>query len=194
MIPNAGEENTLWTPQLAERAAKIRLLALDVDGVLTDGGIYLDNAGGEMKRFNVQDGLGARLLLDAGVAVGVITARKSDLVARRARELKLAFAHQGAHEKWACLEQEMATRGLTADQCAFMGDDLVDLGVMSRVGLAACPANAHEETRRRSHWQASAAGGEGAVRELADHILRAQGRWDEIVAAMVAGTYGHAAQ
>lgn len=174
-----------WSGELAQRAARIRLLALDVDGVLTDGGLYLDDAGLQGKRFHVRDGLGMRLLREAGLQVGIITARKSKLVEQRAEELKLAFVRQGAHRKWAALEEEMNRAGLTPEACAYMGDDLVDLGVLTRVGLAAAPADAHPEVAARVHWQASTGGGRGAVRELAEGILHAQGAWEGIVARML---------
>lgn len=167
-----------------QRARRIRLLALDVDGVLTDGGLYLTDRGEQMKRFQVRDGLGIRLLRDNGVGVGVVTARRSQLVELRARELNLDFVHQGVKDKWATLSEELANRNIPPDECAYMGDDLVDLGVLGQVGLAAAPSDAHEEVRQRVHWVAPLGGGQGAVRALADLILKAQGRWEAVLAAM----------
>lgn len=174
-----------WPKKLLKRARNIRLLALDVDGVLTDGGIHLDSAGIESKRFHVRDGLGIRLLLESGMAVGMITARNSPLVAARARELDVSFLHQGVKEKWRCLEEELRQRALSAGQCAFMGDDLIDLPILSRVGLASAPADADPEVVRRVHWTARRSGGRGAVRELAEGLLRAQGRWEQALASRI---------
>ncbi|MEO5340005.1 MAG: hypothetical protein H7837_05710 [Magnetococcus sp. MYC-9] len=160
-----------------QRAIAVRMVALDVDGVLTDGGIYLDANGVESKRFHVRDGLGIRLLLQAGMRVGVVTARHSALVAHRARELSLSFVHQGVQDKWECLQRELAKAGLDPVHCAFMGDDWVDLPVLDQVGLATAPGDADPEVRRRVHWVATALGGQGAVRELAENLLRTHGRW-----------------
>lgn len=170
-----------------ERAAPVRMVVLDVDGVLTDGGIYLDNHGVETKRFYVRDGLGMRLLLQAGFMVGLITARQSDLVAHRARELSLSFVHQGVKDKWVCLQQELHKAALTPMQCAYMGDDLVDLRVLQQVGLATAPADADQEVCDRVHWVAPRDGGRGAVRALAEQLLHTQGRWDAIVSTMTEG-------
>ncbi|MBF0109345.1 MAG: phenylphosphate carboxylase subunit delta [Magnetococcales bacterium] len=164
----------------------LRLLALDVDGVLTDGIIHIDGAGTEHKRFHVGDGMGIRLLLDAGLKVGLISARNSPAVTRRAQELGLSFAHQGIHgDKWNCLREEIQRSGCEPAQCGFMGDDLIDLPVLCRVGLATAPQDARPEVRQRVHWVAQAAGGRGAVRELAEKILLAQGRWEHIVTGFI---------
>lgn len=172
---------TPWSEAFLERAAKVRLVVLDVDGVLTDGGLYLDDDSRQAKRFFVRDGLGLRLLIDSGVAVGLITGRKSQLVDHRAQELRLSFCHQGVDDKWPRLETELKQRGLDVTACAYMGDDLIDLGILSRVGLAAAPADAVPEVRDRVHWTAPRGGGRGAVRDLAEGILRAQGRWEGLV-------------
>ncbi|MBF0588215.1 MAG: phenylphosphate carboxylase subunit delta [Magnetococcales bacterium] len=174
-----------WSSDVAGRAAKVRLVALDVDGVLTDGGIvHADASAGAMesKRFFVRDGLGLRLLLDQGIKVGLITARCSQLVARRAGELKLSFVHQGVRDKRACLAEELQRGRLTFDACAFMGDDLQDLPVLTQVGLATAPADASPEVCERVHWVAPKGGGRGAVRDLAELVLKTQGHWDAIVA------------
>ncbi|MBF0610138.1 MAG: HAD-IIIA family hydrolase [Magnetococcales bacterium] len=164
-----------------EKAQKIKLVALDVDGVLTDGGIVLHETGSESKRFYVRDGLGIRLLARAGITVGLITARHSQLVVRRGQELNLAFVHQGIKNKWAALQGEMNQRNLVAWQCAYMGDDLVDLDLLSRVGLSATPADGQPEVMERVDWIASHKGGWGAVRELAEQILKARGEWSNLV-------------
>lgn len=168
------------------RARDVRVVALDVDGVLTDGVIQLDADGREHKRFHVTDGLGIRLLLEAGLHVGLISARCSEAVTRRAAELSLSFVHQGVRGgKWGCLEAELGKVGCRPDQSAFMGDDLIDLEVLCRVGLATAPMDARPEVRQRVHWVASAVGGRGAVRELAEGLLMAQGRWEKSVAGFI---------
>ncbi|MBF0370551.1 MAG: HAD hydrolase family protein [Magnetococcales bacterium] len=174
-----------WPATLLNRARRIRLVALDVDGVLTDGGLYLNDDGVQMKRFYVGDGMGIRLLLDAGISVGFITARHSRLVELRARELNLSFCHQDVKNKWARLSHEMKQQGIDAADCAYMGDDLVDLPVLTRVGFAAAPADARPQVCSRVHWVASLGGGRGAVREMAEGILQAQGAWEAILKAMV---------
>ncbi|MBF0177943.1 MAG: HAD-IIIA family hydrolase [Magnetococcales bacterium] len=164
---------------------------MDVDGVLTDGGIYyMDCEGLEAKRFHARDGLGIKLLLESGLFVGWITARSSELVRKRAGELGITFLHQGAIDKWGCLQNRLREMGLEADQCAYMGDDLVDLGVMQRVGLAAVPGDAHPEAVRAAHWVAQAGGGRGAVRELIDGILQVQGHWPTIMARLTGSGSG----
>ncbi|MBF0310997.1 MAG: phenylphosphate carboxylase subunit delta [Magnetococcales bacterium] len=172
----------LWDDACREKARLLRVVALDVDGVMTDGGIFLSDGGEESKRFYVRDGMGIRLLRESGLVVGLVTARLSALVERRARELGLAFWHQGIGDKWAVLSRELEERGIAAEHCAFMGDDLVDLPVLTRVGLAAAPADAAAEVVARVHWVSGRRGGRGAVRELAEHILRARGEWDGLVA------------
>lgn len=165
----------------AEQMQRIRMVALDVDGVLTNGAITLDDEAVESKSFYVRDGLGMRLLMEAGIRVGWITARRSRVVSRRAEELSLSFVSQGIKEKWPCLQEEMALSGLEASQCAYMGDDLIDLPVLTRVGLSAAPADAAPELLQRVDWVSAHPGGRGAVRELAEKILKGQGVWDGIV-------------
>ncbi|MEO5378306.1 MAG: phenylphosphate carboxylase subunit delta [Magnetococcus sp. DMHC-6] len=174
-----------WSLAVQTRAQAVKLVALDVDGVLTDGGLWFNDVGQEMKRFFVRDGMGIRLLLESGITVGCITARHSDVVTCRSRELGLSFLHQGVHDKWACLQQELAQRGLDASQCAYMGDDLIDLPVLIRVGLACAPVDADLEVRSRVHWVASKSSGAGAVRELAEGILKIQGNWQQLMARWI---------
>nr|CRH08021.1 3-deoxy-D-manno-octulosonate 8-phosphate phosphatase [Candidatus Magnetococcus massalia] len=171
-----------WQGTLGDKGRRIRLIALDVDGVLTDGGIYYGNAGEELKRFHVRDGLGVRLMVDAGIQVGVITARRSELVARRAKELGMTFIHQGVKDKWHCFEQQITQLNIPLEQCGFMGDDLIDLPILTRVGLATTPADGHAEVKKRVDWVAPQPGGNGAVRALADQILQLQGHWDGVLA------------
>lgn len=165
---------------------KIRMLVLDVDGVLTDGIIHLDADGNEHKRFHVADGLGIRLLLEAGIGVGFITARRSLAVEKRALELSVSFVHQGVEDgKWQYLKEELDKAGIQPDQCACMGDDLVDLDILCRVGLATTPRNGQPEVKKRVHWVADYPGGRGAVRELAEGLLVSQGRWENIVSGFI---------
>jgi 3-deoxy-D-manno-octulosonate 8-phosphate phosphatase (KDO 8-P phosphatase) len=157
------------------RARQVRLLLLDVDGVLTDGSITYISGGGEAKTFNTQDGLGIKLLQESGVAVGIITARTSEAVERRARDLQFAHVFQGKQDKLSVYESILKETGLRPPQTAYMGDDLMDLPLLNRVGFAAAPANAVAEIRQRVHYTTEHGGGKGAVREVCDLILEAQG-------------------
>jgi YrbI family 3-deoxy-D-manno-octulosonate 8-phosphate phosphatase len=169
---------------LGNRLAAVRLLILDVDGVMTDGGISLSSRD-ETKRFHVRDGSGIKYLRRSGVDVAIITGRDSKAVARRAQELGVVEIHQRALKKWPVVESILSRRRLTPEQAAYVGDDLVDLPVMLRVGVSFAVADAHEEVRRRADAVTRNPGGHGAVREVAEAILRAQGKWDEIVADYV---------
>ncbi len=156
------------------RAARLRLVCFDVDGTLTDGGLSYDAAGGEAKTFHVQDGLGLKLLQSQGIAVALVTARQSPIVARRASELGLLHLRQGCADKRAELLRLCVELGLSPDQAGFMGDDLPDLPAMTVCGLAAAPADATPAVLARAHWRAGRCGGRGAARELCDFILAAQ--------------------
>jgi 3-deoxy-D-manno-octulosonate 8-phosphate phosphatase (KDO 8-P phosphatase) len=158
------------------RAREIKLLLLDVDGVLTDGTIIYTHDGGESKGFNTQDGFGLRILQDAGVEVGLITARTSEAVNRRAADLKLKYVYQGTGSKLEVYESILQQSGLRPLQTAYMGDDWLDLPLLSRVGLALSPANGVAEIRQQVHYVTSRKGGQGAVREACDLILEAKGR------------------
>jgi 3-deoxy-D-manno-octulosonate 8-phosphate phosphatase (KDO 8-P phosphatase) len=164
------------------RAARIRLMIFDVDGVLTDGGLHYGTRGEAIKRFNVLDGLGIRLLQQAGVATAIITARKSRIVAKRADDLGIHHVQQGVHDKKTAFEQLLSHTGTDAADSGFIGDDLIDLPVLSCVGFAASVPNGHEEVRTRVHYVTQAPGGHGAVRELCDFILRAQGKYEAALA------------
>ncbi len=164
----------VWMAALP-RARQVRLLLLDVDGVLTDGSITYLSGGGEAKTFNTQDGLGIKLLQESGVAVGIITARTSEAVERRARDLQFAHVFQGKQDKLTVYESILKETGLRPPQTAYMGDDLMDLPILNRVGFAAAPANAVAEIRRRVHYTTEHSGGRGAVREVCDLIMEAQG-------------------
>lgn len=178
-IPN--QASYAWRANL-ERAAKIKLLLLDVDGVLTDGSIIYLPDGVETKAFSTRDGLGIRLLQKAGVEVGIITARTSEVVRRRAENLGIGLLYQGAGAKREVYEKIIADLGLAPEQVAYMGDDWLDLPVMTRVGLAAAVADGAEEVCRVAHYVTKRPGGRGAVREVCDLIVTALGKRDEILA------------
>lgn len=159
-----------------DRAREVRLLALDVDGTLTDGTLLIGGDSEVAKPFSVRDGFGLNLLKQAGIVVALITARQSAIVARRAAELGIAQVHQGVKDKRARLRSLCEETGIGLEQAAYMGDDWPDLSVMASCGFAAAPADAEPEVRAIAHWVATAAGGRGAVRELAMFLLDAQGR------------------
>ena len=173
-------------PDAKARAARVRLMILDVDGVLTDGGLMFTGAGDTMKVFNSLDGHGAKLLREAGIDTAIITGRRSEIVTARARELRITHLYQGVEDKRVAFASLLAETGVSAEHCGYMGDDWPDLGVMLQCGFAAAPANAHLEVLARAHWVSSAHGGHGAVREAADLILRAQGRYESLLAAACA--------
>ena len=156
------------------RAARVRLLILDVDGVLTTG--YLDyDANGEMsKSFYVQDGLGLQLLRQQGITLAIISGRDSKVTAARAQDLKIHHVLQGAQDKGAALNQLLHTVGVTIEECAYIGDDVIDLPILSAVGLAVSVPNGHHLAQKAAHWVTAQSGGTGAVRELAELILYAQ--------------------
>ena len=162
-------------PLLLARAAKIQLLALDVDGVLTDGKIYFDQAGNEMKTFSTRDGLGIHALRHFRIPVAIITARQSNIVTRRAAELGIELVYQGSLDKLASFRELIAKAGVSAENTCYAGDDWIDIPVLERVGLAVAVADAHELVRERVHWVTRNAGGNGAVREICDLILHAKG-------------------
>lgn len=168
-------------PDLQQRLAAIRLLAFDVDGVLTDGGIYLGE-GIELKRFDVQDGAGIALARRAGYHVAFITGRESQAVVRRAEELRVTHVYQGVKNKVAAIGELCARLLLTPNQALFMGDDLPDIPIFKAVGLAVAPANASADAKAHAHLVTQASGGAGAVRELCELILKTQGTWDAAVA------------
>jgi len=170
------------SPEVRERAKRVRLVALDVDGVLTDGRISFGVDGNERKAFHTLDGQGLKLLRTHGVEVAWITARGSAHVSRRATELGIRHVHQKVEDKLAKLRELCMTLDVKLEEVAYMGDDLPDLGPMQHVALAAAPANAHPWVVARTHWQAQRRGGEGAVRELCDLILVAQGKVDAVLA------------
>ena len=164
---------------LRERLAKIRFIATDVDGCLTDAGMYYGESGEEMKRFNTRDGMAVLLLNQAGIECGFITAENTRIVERRAAKLHIAELHQGARDKAAVFDEILARRGFARDEVAFLGDDVNDLPVLRNAGLAACPADAVEAVRNVAHIVLRAKGGEGALRELTDILIEARQRGKE---------------
>ena len=164
-------------------ASRIKLVAFDIDGVMTDGGLHYTDDGHELKTFNVQDGLGLKLLQRAGLELAIVTGRNSGVVAARATDLGIAHVFQGVGDKRATVAALLARLGLRWQDCAFMGDDLIDLAVMAECGLAIAPANARPLVCERAHAVTSASGGHGAVREAAEFILAAQGRLASLLAA-----------
>ncbi len=168
------------------RAAGVRLMIFDVDGILTDGSLQFGADGEIVKRFNVLDGHGIKLLQENGILTALISARASPIVARRAADLGIAHVAQGVHDKQTALQQLCANTGIGTHACGFIGDDWLDLPVLTRVGFAASVPNAHAEVRRRVHYVTRAGGGRGAAREVCDLLLRAQGKYDAALAPYLA--------
>lgn len=171
---------------IVARAAQVRLMIFDVDGVLTDGALHFGSDGEALKSFNVLDGHGIKMLQQSGVATAIISARQSAIVMRRATDLGVRHVQQGVHDKRAAFEQLMAQCALGAPACGFIGDDVIDLPILSRVGFSASVPNGHPEVRSRVHYVTQARGGNGAVRELCDFILRAQGNYETALAPYLA--------
>lgn len=160
------------------RAARVRMLVLDVDGVLTDGRLYYTDAGEEIKAFNIRDGLGIKLLQRAGVRVAIITGRDSSIVARRSSELGIQDVVQGREDKRAALLELCQRTGMAIEDCAYMGDDLPDLGAVIAAGLGMAVADASARVREAADWVSECTGGRGAVREACEFILAARGDWE----------------
>jgi 3-deoxy-D-manno-octulosonate 8-phosphate phosphatase (KDO 8-P phosphatase) len=169
---------------LAERCRRLRLLLSDVDGVMTDGRVLLLPDGREVTAFHIRDGLGVLLARRAGLRVGILSGRSSDTVARRAADLGMEPVVQGVTDKCAALDEILVREGLAAHQVAYVGDDLNDLAVMARVGLAAAPADAAAEVRQQALLLTEARGGHGCLRELVEALLRARGEWEETLARL----------
>ncbi|MDY6848343.1 MAG: KdsC family phosphatase [Geoalkalibacter sp.] len=170
------------------RCRKIRLLLLDVDGVMTDGRIIYDNNGLESKAFNVKDGHGLKLLQRAGVRVGIITGRQSQVVRRRADELGIEIVRQGAKNKIVPYREVLSQLGLDDSEVAYIGDDLVDLPILRRVGFAVAVGDAVGEIKPFVHYVTRADGGRGAVREVCDLILKNSNRWDDVTKRYFCGS------
>lgn len=162
------------------KATRVRLMGFDVDGVLTDGRLYYGPEGDTLKAFHTLDGHGLKLLVRAGIEPIVISGRTSAALAQRCAELGLPLA-MGIEDKRSEMAARLAERGLEFEEAGYMGDDVVDLPLMLSCGFSAAPADAHELVKSRADWIASRPGGGGAVRELCDFLLHAQGRWDELL-------------
>jgi len=177
----SSRQHQILDEVLRSRAAAVSLFLLDVDGVLTDGSLIYTESGAEAKAFNTQDGLGLKLLQQAGVQTGLITARQSTIVQRRAEELTVDHIYQGVDHKASAFREIMRRSGRKPAEVCYMGDDWIDLAVLSRVGLAACPANAVPEVQDACHYVTSRSGGHGAVREVCDLIITAKGRQQSLL-------------
>jgi len=175
----------LMNTTLLQKAAHIRLVVFDVDGVLTNGSIFYSSNGEEIKPFNTQDGLGIKLLSKCDIATAIITARCSTIVIRRAEELKISNIIQGREDKLTALDELLKTLSITYEQTAYLGDDLPDLPIICRAGLGIAVANAVPQLKEHADGVTYANGGYGAGRELCDFILTAQNKWDEIIKAYI---------
>ncbi len=167
--------------ELRDRALKIKLLLLDVDGVLTDGRLYYTSRGEEIKVFNVRDGLGIKLAQRAGIRVGVISGRKSKALINRLRELKVDEVHLGYNQKLPILEDMMKRLSISFEEIAFLGDDYVDLPVLRRVGFPMAVLDAPEEIKKHALYITKSRGGHGAVRDAIEFILKLRGQWEEVI-------------
>ncbi|MDR2508100.1 MAG: HAD family hydrolase [Candidatus Accumulibacter sp.] len=165
------------------RAARIKLMAFDVDGVLSDGSLYYTDEGVEIKAFNSVDGLGINLLQKAGIELAIITGRNAPCVEKRAKHLHIGHLYQGVEDKLAALRDILRKSGLLAEEAGYMGDDIIDLRVMAACGFSAAPADSRDLIKRRARWVSRYPGGRGAVREVCEFILEAQGRLNSILAA-----------
>lgn len=165
---------------IEERAKKIKLLILDVDGVLTDGRIIYDNFGDEIKFFNVNDGLGVYLLGKAGIKTIIITARKTRAVVKRAHDMRIAAVYSD-HHKLKVYQKALKKFRVKDEEVCFIGDDLLDLSIIKRAGFSIAPPNAVEEVKNFSHYVTHKSGGKGAVREVVEIILKSQGLWDKAI-------------
>ena len=165
---------------LRERACAIRMLILDVDGVLTDGKLYFDHAGNEMKAFNTRDGMGIKALQRVGIEVAVITGRNSEAVTKRMTQLGIKHIFQGREDKLDAFLELLEVTGLDAQQICFAGDDWIDIPVLLRAGLAVSVADAEDRVKQQAHWITGRNGGDGAVREICNLILSAQEK-DQII-------------
>ena len=169
-----------FTSDIYQLAKNIRCLICDVDGVLTDGSVYLDNQQGEMKAFNIKDGLGIKLMQRGGIETVIITGRNSPVVSRRMAELGIEHYYQGQQDKQAAFEDVLAKLNIQPDNVAYVGDDLPDLPLMKQVGIGFAPADAASFVREKADYLLQTDGGKGAVREIAELLLATQGKLDSI--------------
>jgi len=179
--PDTQKSEQSLTDDVLQRARGVKLLLMDCDGVLTDARIWLTPDGDEQKAFHARDGQGISVWHRAGFKSGIISGRAGSGVERRAHELKIEYVHQYAKEKVIALETITATAGVAEEECCFIGDDLGDIAVMRRVGLAIAVADAAEDTKLAAHYVTQLQGGHGAVREVIELLLKSQNRWDELV-------------
>lgn len=164
-----------------KKAAQVKLMVFDVDGILTDGSLHFGPEGEYLKTFNVLDGQGIKLLQEAGVITAIISARQSAIVAKRAADLGIIHLMQGIHDKKEAFWELIAVLSIAPEHCGFIGDDVIDLPVLSRVGFAASVPNGHAEVRSRVDYVTEATGGNGAAREICDFILQALGKYDQVI-------------
>lgn len=169
--------------KILDKAKTIELVILDVDGVMTDGSLIMGDDGQEYKSFNSLDGHGLRMLQECGFTVAIITGRKSEVVNHRMNDLGITTIYQGYRDKTPAFEALLKEKNISAEQIAYVGDDVVDLPVMSRVGLAIAVHNAHPFVKKHSHWVTDASGGHGAVREICEMFISSRGLLDEKLAS-----------
>lgn len=177
---------TINREDLVARAAKVRLFIFDVDGVLTDGSLSYGAQGEMVKTFNVHDGLGIKLLQESGVKTAIISARITAITNARAKDLGIDFVHQGGHDKLTPFKALLNELGLEQDEVAFIGDDVVDLPLLRRVGFAVSVPNGRKEAQQNAHYITEAAGGRGAVREICEFVMHAQGSYERVMAQFLA--------
>ncbi len=170
-----------YSEDIAAKAKLVRLLILDVDGIMTDGSIVYDYEGGETKTFNVRDGHGIKLLMMAGLRLALITARSSRAVLRRADELGITLVYQGARDKLSAFEEILGETSLEQGQTAYMGDDIIDIPVLKRAGFSVTVPDAASEVKERVDYITEKRGGRGAVREVVEIILKEQGKWEGVI-------------
>lgn len=180
----------LERPGAAGKAARVRLFLVDVDGVLSDGGIVYDGDGRESKRFHVRDGHGIKMLQGAGVEVGILSGRSSEAVSVRARELGISLVRQGAFDKVAVWREILDAKGILPEETAFVGDDIVDLPLLRKVGFSAAVADAEDYVASAADYVSARPGGQGAVREIIEFVLRASGAWEAVRARYFEGGAG----
>lgn len=181
-INNVNQSGSRTQLEHMRRAAAVKVMIFDVDGVLTDGSLTYGPDGEVTKTFNVLDGLGIQLLQKSGVATAIISARSSPIVVRRAADLGIVHVHQGIHDKRVAFAKLLEVTGFTAEQCGYIGDDVIDLPLLLQVGFAVTVPTGHPEVQHRAHYVTRAGGGRGAVREVCDMVMRAQGSFDAALA------------
>lgn len=172
--------------EVLNRAKNIKLIIFDVDGVLTDGSLFYGDDGQEYKAFNSRDGHGMKMLQETGVQIGIITGRTSEVVLHRMKNLQVQHIYQGRLEKLPAFEELIGKLGISAEHVAYVGDDVVDLPIMIRVGLAITVPGAHDLAKQHAHWITSKPAGAGAARDICEMIMKAQGTYDALIAKYLA--------